>query len=97
MERPKWIPRWLHLPFVLFVIFIVWMLAVGDNNFVNTHALKAESNDIKAELQAMNDSVAYYEQKVEELNTDPETLEKIAREQYGMRKNNEEVFITDIP
>lgn len=97
MERPKWIPRWLHLPFVLFVIFIVWMLAFGENNFVNTHALKAESNDIKAEVQAMTDSATFYERKVQELNTDPETLEKIAREQYGMRKTNEEVYITDIP
>ena len=29
--------------------------------------------------------------------TDKETLEKIAREQYGMKRTNEEVFITDIP
>ena len=32
-----------------------------------------------------------------ELNTDRETLEKIAREQYGMKRVNEEVYITEIP
>ena len=35
--------------------------------------------------------------KVNELNTDRETLERIAREKYGMKRENEDVYITDIP
>ena len=38
-----------------------------------------------------------FDAKVNELHTDRETLEKIAREKYGMKRENEEVFITDIP
>ena len=52
---------------------------------------------IKAEIKVQEDSAQYYIHKTQELNTDKETLEKIAREQYNMKKTNEEVFITDIP
>ncbi|MBQ0069981.1 MAG: septum formation initiator family protein [Bacteroidales bacterium] len=97
MQRPKWIPRWLNVPFVVFVIFIAWMSIFGENNFRKTHSLKTQINNLKAEIQAKNDSAKYYEAKVRELNTDRERLEKIAREQYGMKRENEDVYITDIP
>lgn len=42
----------------------------------------------------------YYEQEIkktledlEELKTDPKTLEKFAREKYLMKKDNEELFV----
>jgi hypothetical protein len=38
-----------------------------------------------------------YEAKVNELNTDNESLERLVREKYGMKRINEEVFITNIP
>ena len=97
MKRPKWFPRWLHLSFIVFIAFIVWMLAFGENNFMKTHALKKQSNELKAEIKQKRDSVAFYDRKFQELSTNGETLEKIAREQYGMRNENEEIFITDIP
>lgn len=97
MKRPNWIPRWLNIPFVVFMIFITWMLVFGENNFIKTHALTSQINSLKAEIKAKNDSAVFYEAKVRELNTDRERLEKIAREQYGMKRENEEVFITDIP
>ncbi len=95
MKRPKWIPVWLSLPLVIVIAFLVWMLVASDNNFVKTHALKEEINSLKAEIKDKQDSALYYEEKVNELNTDPETLERIAREQYGMRQENEEVYITN--
>lgn len=97
MQRPKWIPRWLHLSFVIFVAFIVWMLAFGDNNFFKTHALKSQAQDLKAEIQSVIDSTRYYEMKAQELQGKPEAIEKTCREQYGMKKENEEVYEIDIP
>jgi cell division protein FtsB len=38
-----------------------------------------------------------YREKAHSLATDRETLERIAREQYGMKKEKEDVFITNIP
>ena len=58
---------------------------------------KKEIDKMNAQIKVMEDSAKFYERKTQELNTDKETLEKIAREQYGMKRTNEEVFETDIP
>ena len=86
LRRPKWIPRWLNLPLVIFIVFVVSLLFTGENNYLK----------INAEIKANEDSAAIYNAKVQELNTDRETLEKIAREKYGMKRINEDVYITDI-
>ncbi len=95
MKRPNWLPKWVSISLVVFITFIVWMLVGSDNNYMKIHEKKEEINELKAEIKAKQDSALYYEQKVQELNTDRETLERIAREQYGMRQENEEVYITN--
>lgn len=94
MSRPKWMPRWLNLPLVIFIGFIVSLLFFGENNYLKINEYKSRINELKAEIKLNEDSAAYYEAKVRELNTDRESLEKIAREKYGMKHQNEEVFIT---
>ena len=96
-QRPKWIPRWLNVPFIIFVAFIMMLLLFGENNYMRINRYKQQINDLKAEIKSNQDSAKIYEAKLNELHTDRETLEKIAREQYGMKRTNEEVFITDIP
>ncbi len=97
MQRPKWIPRWLSVPLIVFTAFIAWMLFSEENNFLKAHELKTKVNELATQIEATKDSTTYYEQKINELNTDPETLEKIAREHYGMKGINEDVYVTDIP
>ena len=48
-------------------------------------------------IKQNEDSARIYDAKVRELNTDHETLERIVREQYGMKRVNEDVYVTDIP
>ena len=92
ISRPKWIPRWLSLPFIIFIAFIVMLLFYGENNYMLINQQKKEIDKMNAQIKVMEDSAKFYERKTQELNTDKETLEKIAREQYGMKRTNEEVF-----
>ena len=50
-----------------------------------------------ADNVAKADAGRLVEAKVNELNTDNESLERLVREKYGMKRVNEEVYITDIP
>ncbi len=65
-----------------------------------------DSNDIltqrslSSKISELEESKAYYEEKIVEvkndqkaLDTDKELLERIAREKYLMKKENEDVFI----
>ena len=93
IKRPKWIPLWLSIPFIVFIAFIVMLLFFGENNYMQIAEQQKEMDKVAATVRRAQ----YYIRKTQELNTDKETLEKIAREQYNMKRTNEEVFITDIP
>ncbi len=97
LQRPKWIPRWLNIPLLIFVGFVVVLLFFGDNNYMRINKYRSEINDLKSQIKNNRDSAAMYEAKANELNTDNETLERLVREKYGMKRVNEEVYITDIP
>ena len=96
-QRPKWIPRWLNIPLLIFVAFVVVLVFFGDNSFVRSSKYRHQINDLKSQIKNYEDSASAYEAKVNELNTDNESLERLVREKYGMKRVNEEVYITDIP
>ena len=97
MQRPKWIPRGLNIPLLIFLGFVVVLLFFGDNNYMKISKYRSQINDLKSQIKNNQDSAAMYEAKVNELNTDNESLERLVREKYGMKRTNEEVYITDIP
>ena len=96
IKRPKWLPEWLNLPALLFFAFIVMLLFFGDYKFTEVSKQNTEINKLNAQIKSKEDSALYYEKKFRELDTDPENLEKLAREQYGMKRTNEDVYETDI-
>lgn len=96
IKRPRWLPKWLSLPFIIFLAFIVMLLFYGENNYMQISKQKNEINKLNAQIKNMEDSAQYYERKYRELDTDKENLEKLAREQYRMKRINEDVYLTDI-
>lgn len=74
------------------LVFIVWMMFLDDNNMI--YKMKC-NKEIK---QLLNDKEFYLKKKeedkkrLEELRTNDKNLEKFAREQYFMKKENEDIF-----
>lgn len=93
----RFIPRWLSLPLVIIIAFLISMIFFGDNSYIKGKEYSKKINELKTEIKANKDSASFYKRKAHELSTDRETLEKIAREQYGMKRESEDVYITDIP
>ena len=93
---PMWLRVLCNLPLLVIVVAITVSIIWGDNSYVKRLGYKERIAQLEKEIKLNNDSAAYYARKAAELNTDHESLEKIAREQYGMKRDNEEVFITDI-
>lgn len=87
----------LQLASAIVVIAIFSLLVFhGPNSYMASAKHQQQIRQLKAEIQQNIDSTAYYQLKAAALDTDPETLEKIAREQYGMKRDNEDVYITQI-
>lgn len=97
LKRPKFIPRWVNIPLLVFITFVLLLIFVGDNSFVRSTEYRTQINELKSQIKNLEDSASMYEAKVNELNTDNESLEHLVREKYGMKRINEEVYITDIP
>ena len=96
-QRPNWIPRWVNIPLIIFIIFVMALAFYGDNSFMRSTEYRSQINELKSQIKNLEDSTDMYEAKVNELNTDNESLEHLVREKYGMKRINEEVYITDIP
>jgi cell division protein FtsB len=73
--------------------FTVWMLFFDKNDvFVQS--------DRRQELRELEESKRYFSEQIrmdralsQDLKNNPEILEKIAREEYRMKKENEDLFI----
>lgn len=74
-------------------IFVIWILIFDKNSIINQIKNKKKLNQLKTEKQYYLDKIKTDSTKLYELQTDNDNLEKFAREQYYMHKENEEVFI----
>ena len=90
------IPKILRNKFVVTIlIFIIWVVFFDQNNLINRmksyRQLKKMRNDIEYYKEKMiEDSI-----KLHELLSNDENLEKFAREEYLMKKENEDIFIIE--
>ncbi|MDR0713270.1 MAG: hypothetical protein LBF89_03295 [Bacteroidales bacterium] len=77
------------------VIFFAWIIFIDENDLVG------RSKNIR-QIHALERNKLYYEKKIkedreklEELEGSLEKFEKFAREQYLMKKENEDIFIIE--
>lgn len=78
---------------IALVAFVVWIVFFDDNN------LRQHQKNLQ-ELAQLEEQVAFYKQKIEadkrklyELQTNDENLEKFAREQFFMKKADEDIYV----
>ena len=80
---------------LVLVLFGVWMVFFEENDLLSRFQYDRK-------IRKLNNEIAYYEKEIEqsnrkmvELQSSSENLEKYAREQYLMKKANEDIFIIE--
>ena len=75
------------------ICFAAWLLFFDRNDFF-------AQRERRQELKALQSSKQYYLGEIEkerkfanDLRNDPATIEKFAREKYGMKRDNEDLFL----
>jgi len=84
------------------IVVVIGVAVVGfldENSFLQRFKYEMQISDLRQEIAEYN---AVYEadfKRLKELNSDPKAIEKVAREQYFMKADNEDIFVleTDIP
>ncbi|HBX89209.1 MAG: septum formation initiator family protein [Bacteroidales bacterium] len=75
------------------LLFIIWLFFFDQNNMVNRMNLSRRINDLEKQKEHYKHEIDENRKRMDELKSNPENLEKFAREQYLMKKPNEELFI----
>ena len=75
-------------------VFAVWMIFFDTQNIITTHfKLRNELKQLEESRNYYLDQIESTKKELEQLKSDPATLEKYAREKYHMKKDNEDLFI----
>ncbi|MCK5136482.1 MAG: septum formation initiator family protein [Bacteroidales bacterium] len=85
---------WLKNKYVLTIfVFAIWILFFDQNNMVDRMKMSGEIRQLEQDSQYYNEQIRKDSTRLHELTTDKDNLEKYAREQFLMKKENEDVFV----
>jgi len=85
---------WLKNKYVLTIsIFFIWMLFFDQYNLVDRLKMSSEIRQLEQDREYYLEQIRKDSARLHELTTDQENLEKYAREQFFMKKPNEDVFV----
>ena len=79
------------------IIFLVWLLLFDSNNLIARYKDLRELHKLKTDREYYIKRIEIDKQKLHELKTDNHNLEKFAREQYRMKKSDEDLYIILTP
>jgi cell division protein DivIC len=92
------IPPVLRNKYVLTIaIFVVWVALLDSNNLIERFKEMRELHKLKIDREYYVKRIGEDKQKLHELKTDKHNLEKFAREQYHMKKSDEDLYIILTP
>jgi cell division protein FtsB len=88
------IPSWLSNKYLLATAFFaVWMLFFDHNDFFVQHSRNAELNELETRKAYYQDQIAQTRAELEKMKLNTASIERIAREKYMMKKDNEDLFL----
>jgi len=79
--------------FIVSFAFVVWMIFFDKNDLFSQHQYKQQVNKLKQERDFYQKETDRVRKDLDELTSNPQKLEKFAREKYLMRRDNEDVFV----
>jgi cell division protein FtsB len=92
------IPPFLRNKYLLtIIIFVIWVVLLDSNNLISQHKEMKNLKKLRAEREYYVQRIEEDKRKLYELKTDDQNLEKFAREQYRMKKPDEDLYIILTP
>ncbi|RYY64411.1 MAG: septum formation initiator family protein [Chitinophagaceae bacterium] len=83
--------------FIAGVAFVLWLLFFDRNDFFAQRERRRELRELQTSKKQYQDQIGKERQFAENLRNDPATIERFARERYGMKRDNEDLFLIAEP
>ena len=89
------IPSYLKNTYVIIILFfVVWMVFFDSNSTLVHLELNEQINDLKKETQYFKNEIKKDNKELSKIQSDS-GLEKYAREELFMKRDNEDIFIIE--
>lgn len=80
---------------ILLVVLVVALFLFSDSSIPKRLKYEAEIRSLESQIESYRKQSEIDREKLDELQSNTEDLEKFARENYLMKKENEEIFIIE--
>ncbi len=88
------IPSWIRNKYVLaLLVFVVWLIFFDRNNLIIQYDSYKKLKDLKAKQNQYKQQIESIGVERQALQNDTVALEKLAREKYLMKRDNEDLYI----
>jgi len=75
------------------IAFLVWMVFFDHNNLILHYQYRSELNELNNSKKYYQEQIDKTKKEVEMMKANPKWMEKVDREQYLMKRDNEEVYL----
>lgn len=75
------------------LVFLGWMLFFDRNDVISQYTYRSKLSKLQNEEKYFTLEIEKIKKDMNELMSNPKSLEKFAREKYLMKKDDEEIFV----
>lgn len=90
----KYLKPFKNIYVIVLVVFVVWMLFFDAHSLLLHHELNTDIEELEYQKEHYKNEMAKDDKAIKELSTD-EGIERTARENYYMKKPNEDIYIIE--
>lgn len=96
-EKPKkkWYKYLINRYVIVGLAFAIWMTFFDQNSYRMHQDLDMDLERLEEEKVYFNNVINEEEEALEKLKSSPEAYEKIARERFLMKRENEDIFVIE--
>lgn len=78
---------------ITILVFAIWISFFDRNDIISKYESRQKLQELRDEKKFYNEAIKKDKEQIHLLKTDVKNLEKFAREEYLMKKDNEDLFI----
>lgn len=93
VKHKSWFRRYFALTTFVGIAFIVYLIFFSEMSVTRRIAYQKTIDSLELSLKAQQDSLEYYRDLNRRLSSDPSLMEQVVREQYNMKRDNEDVYV----
>lgn len=92
-KKLSWLRRYIKLPLVLIVGYLAFVLFFNEYSIAKSIELDHSIDSLRREIKSYRDTAQKYILLNEQLNKNPQEMERVVREQHHMNHTNEDVYV----